>query len=78
MIGDPDVLYLDGNSLGRLPVATADRLRRVVEQEWGEGLIASWDHWIGLPARVGDAIGRSFLGAAPGQVVVADSTTVNL
>jgi kynureninase len=78
LIDDADLIYLDGNSLGRLPLATAERLRHVVEREWGEDLIASWEHWIGLPGRVGDAIGTSFLGAAPGQVVVADSTTVNL
>jgi kynureninase len=73
-----DLIYLDGNSLGRLPLATAERIARVVREEWGTGLIGSWDHWMGLPARVGDLLGEHLLGAAPGQVAVSDSTTVNL
>jgi kynureninase len=71
-------VYLDGNSLGRLPLATAERVAEVVREEWGHGLIRSWDHWMGLPAQVGDLLGEHLLGAAPGQVVVSDSTTVNL
>jgi kynureninase len=79
LIEDPRVLYLDGNSLGRLPIRSLERLRVVVEQEWGRGLIRSWnEHWIDLPARAGDLLGRHLLGAAPGQVVVSDSTSVNL
>lgn len=73
-----ELIYLDGNSLGRLPLATAERIGRVVREEWGSGLIGSWDHWMGLPARVGDLLGEHLLGAAPGQVAVSDSTTVNL
>jgi kynureninase len=73
-----ELIYLDGNSLGRLPLATAERIARVVREEWGAGLIGSWDHWMGLPARVGDLLGEHLLGAAPGQVAVSDSTTVNL
>ncbi len=76
----PDgVIYLDGNSLGALPKATPGHLERVVRAEWGQGLIRSWNDagWIDLPQRVGDKIGR-LVGAAPGQVVVADSTSVNL
>jgi kynureninase len=72
------LIYLDGNSLGRLPLATAERVARVMREEWGSGLIGSWDHWIGLPARAGDQLGEHLLGAAPGQVAVCDSTTVNL
>ena len=76
---DDPVAYLDGNSLGRLPVATVERLRRVVDQQWGSRLIRSWmESWVPLPEQVGDLIGRSVLGAAPGQVVVADSTSVNI
>jgi kynureninase len=71
-------VYLDGNSLGRLPLATAERIAQVVREEWGRGLIGCWDHWIGLPRRVGDLLGEHLLGAAPGQVAVSDSTTVNL
>lgn len=75
---DPELIYLDGNSLGRLPAATADRLHHVVREEWGRGLVRSWPDWIDRPARVGDRIGTHLLGAAPGQTVVSDSTTVNL
>jgi len=78
VFADPEVIYLDGNSLGRLPRATAERIGQVVRDEWGAGLIGSWDHWIGLPARAGDLLGTHLLGAAPGQVVVCDNTTVNL
>jgi kynureninase len=72
----PDLIYLDGNSLGPLPLATRDRLREIVEEEWGTRLIRGWDEgWIDLPVTVGDGIG-GLLGAAPGQVVVGDSTSV--
>lgn len=73
-----EAIYLDGNSLGRLPKATADRLTSAIRNEWGGGLVRSWPRWIGLPTDVGDRLGRAFLGAAPGQVIVCDSTTVNL
>ncbi|MFO1057281.1 MAG: kynureninase [Dongiaceae bacterium] len=75
----PGVIYLDGNSLGPLPAETPARVARLVEREWGEGLIRSWNDadWIGAPARIGDKIGR-LVGAAPGEVLVADSTSVNL
>src|SRR5205809_7397498 len=75
---DPALIYLDGNSLGMLPLTTADRIADVVRREWGAGLVRSWSHWIGLPGRAGDLLGSYLLGAAPGQVVVCDSTTVNL
>ena len=73
------VIYLDGNSLGALPRATAARLADVATREWGADLIRSWNtnHWIDAPQRVGDKIGR-LIGAAPGEVVAADSTSVNL
>ena len=72
-------IYLDGNSLGALPRATASRVAQVVQQEWGEQLIESWNtaHWIDLPQRVGDKI-ASLVGAGAGELVVADSTSVNL
>jgi kynureninase len=75
---EPGLIYLDGNSLGRLPRTTRDRLVEVIEAEWGGGLVRSWEHWIELPTRVGDLIGTALLGADPGQVVVGDATTVNL
>src|SRR5262245_1606687 len=74
---DPELSYLDGNSLGRLPKTTPDRVARVIRDEWGSGLIRSWNHWVDLPFRVGDLIGSALLGAAEGQVVVSDSTSVN-
>jgi len=77
-IDDPSLIYLDGNSLGMLPLATAGRIAEVVRREWGTGLVRSWAQWIGLPGRAGDLLGSCLLGAAPGQVLVCDSTTVNL
>jgi kynureninase len=72
-------IYLDGNSLGVLPRDTAQRLQAVVTQEWGQDLIQSWNSagWIDLPQRLGDKIAR-LVGAAPGTLCVADSTSVNL
>ena len=75
---EPGLIYLDGNSLGMLPAATAQRVAEVIGQEWGAGLIRSWAHWMDLPGQAGDLLGEHLLGAAPGQVVVGDSTTVNL
>jgi kynureninase len=77
VIGDPETIYLDGNSLGRLPSATRERIAELVDQ-WGEELVTAWDEWIELPARVGDLIGEAALGAKPGEVIVSDSTTINL
>jgi kynureninase len=74
----PGVRYLDGNSLGRLPRSTAGRVAAVVAEEWGGGLVRSWSSWIGLAREIGDLIGTSLLGARPGEVAVADSTSVNL
>jgi kynureninase len=74
---DPDLIYLDGNSLGRLPLATRDRLAAVVAQ-WGEQLVSGWHDWIDVPARVGDLLAEHVLGARPGEVIAGDSTTVNL
>ncbi|HSL59041.1 MAG TPA: kynureninase [Acidimicrobiales bacterium] len=75
---DPEVIYLDGNSLGRPTRAALDRLRHVAEEEWAVGLVRSWERWIEWPTRIGDRIGAAVLGAGPGQVVVSDSTSVNL
>jgi kynureninase len=73
------VIYLDGNSLGALPRAVAPALARVVEHQWGDRLIRSWNEadWWNAPLRVGDRVGV-LVGAAPGQVAVTDSTSVNL
>ena len=77
-IADDDLVYVDGNSLGRLPSSALERVRALVEEEWGRGLVRSWSTWIDHATAVGDRIGESVLGAAPGQVAIADSTTVNL
>ncbi|HTN50256.1 MAG TPA: kynureninase [Burkholderiaceae bacterium] len=76
----PDgVVYLDGNSLGALPRATVARVHEVVEREWGDGLIRSWNsaHWVDLPRRIGAKIAR-LIGAKAHEVVCADSTSINL
>ncbi|NQX11691.1 aminotransferase class V-fold PLP-dependent enzyme [Microbacteriaceae bacterium VKM Ac-2855] len=71
--------YLDGNSLGRPLRASVERMRDFAAEEWGGRLIRGWEeHWLELPFAVGDALGAAALGAASGQVVVADSTTVLL
>lgn len=76
----PDgVIYLDGNSLGALPSATAAKLQNCIREEWGRDLIRSWNthDWVNFPRRIGDRI-ASLLGAAPGEIVATDSTSVNI
>ena len=75
----PGIIYLDGNSLGAPPKATAKRVADVINQEWGQGLIRSWNSagWIDQPSRLGDKIAR-LIGAGPGEVVATDSTSINL
>jgi len=75
---DRNVIYLNGNSLGPLPVRTQARIAEVVDQDWGVGLVRSWDRWIELPRQAGDMVGEHLVGAAAGQVLVCDSVTVNL
>ena len=72
----PGITYLDGNSLGPLPTFARQAIERVVREEWGEGLIRSWNtaDWIHLPQRTGDRIAR-LIGAEPGTVIVGDSTS---
>ena len=78
VISDPHLIYLDGNSLGRLPKVTAERLQQVVIDDWGGGLIRSWNtDWYGSPTRIGEKIAR-LIGAAAGQVGVSDTTSINL
>ena len=77
-IPDDDLIYLDGNSLGRLPLATAGRVQETVEEEWGRGLIRGWNAgWFQSPFRIGEKIAL-LVGAAPGQVLLSDTTSINL
>ncbi|HSL30838.1 MAG TPA: kynureninase [Anaerolineales bacterium] len=75
---DPDLIYLDGNSLGRLPRSVIDRTKKIVEEEWGTDLIRGWNQgWWEAPARIGEKI-ASLLGAGEGQVIAGDQTSINL
>jgi kynureninase len=76
VVEDPDLIYLDGNSLGRLPAAARDRMHALID-EWGSRLVTGWSDWIDLPRRAGDVLAE-LVGAGPGEVIVSDSTTVNL
>ncbi|MEU3606829.1 kynureninase [Streptomyces sp. NPDC035033] len=75
---EPGLLYLDGNSLGRLPADTPEFVAGVIRDGWGRGLVRSWHDWIDWNRRIGDRLARHVLGARPGEVVLSDSTTVNL
>lgn len=77
-IDDPDLIYLDGNSLGRMPLAALEAVKRATEFEWGSRLVRGWpEGWVGAPARIGAKIAE-IIGAQPDEVVLSDSTTVNL
>jgi len=73
------IIYLDGNSLGPMPRTAAGVLNRAIEHEWGQDLIKSWNSagWFDMPARLGDRVG-ALMGAAPGQTLVCDTTSINL
>jgi kynureninase len=76
---DTSLAYLDGNSLGRPLRRTSEDITRFIEDSWGGRLIRGWDEgWLAMPQAIGDQIGRAVLGAAPGQTIIADSTTVVL
>lgn len=78
VINDPDLIYLDGNSLGMMPKIAQERSRQIVDEQWGTHLIRGWNKgWWEAPARVGDKIGQ-LIGAAPGQTIVSDTVSVNL
>ncbi len=78
VISDPNLIYLDGNSLGRMPQELIARMQAAVKDEWGARLIRGWnDGWWEAPARIGEQIAH-LIGAAPGQVIVGDQTSVNL
>jgi len=77
-IKDENLCYLDGNSLGRLPKKTIDSVNHFLTEEWGTELVDGWSHWIDEAQPAGDLLGRATLGAAAGQVLVCDTTSVNL
>ena len=76
-IADPDVCYLDGNSLGRIPKRTIEVTNKFLIDEWGTKIVDGWGDWIDEASRTGDLIGASALGAGPGQVLACDTTSVN-
>ncbi len=75
--GGHELIYLDGNSLGRTPLRTFQRMDEVLRDEWASGLIRSWDEWVHRPQEVGNLL-APLIGAQPGEVIVHDSTTINL
>ena len=77
VITDPDLCYLDGNSLGRMPHATIAAVNDFLTLEWGREVVTGWSHWVDEAQPAGDLLGRSVLGAGPGQVLVCDTTSVN-
>ena len=78
MSADPEELYMDGNSLGRLPISTREALSEVIETQWGSRLIRSWSKcWYDAPVSLGEKLG-ALIGAKPGEVLISDSTTINL
>jgi kynureninase len=77
VITDPNLCYLDGNSLGRLPHATVKAVGDFLSQEWGNEVVTGWAHWIDEAQVAGDLLGRAVLGAGTGQVLVCDTTSVN-
>ncbi|WP_409329559.1 kynureninase [Trujillonella humicola] len=78
VVADDALLYMDGNSLGRLPRETPAALARVAAEQWGAGLVGSWSSWIGRATELGDLLAGGVLGARPGEVLVGDSTSVDL
>jgi kynureninase len=77
VISDPEMCYLDGNSLGRLPKATVTAINDFMTKEWGPEVVTGWSHWVDEAQPTGDLLGEAALGAAAGQVLVCDTTSVN-
>ena len=77
VISDPEMCYLDGNSLGRLPKATITAINDLMTKEWGPEVVTGWSHWVDEAQPTGDLLGAAALGAAAGQVLVCDTTSVN-
>ena len=77
VVTDPEMCYLDGNSLGRLPKATITAINDFMVKEWGPEVVTGWGHWVDESQPTGDLLGAAALGAAAGQVLVCDTTSVN-
>ncbi len=77
VISDPQMCYLDGNSLGRLPKTTITSINNFMTHEWGPQVVTGWEHWVDEAQPTGDLLGAAALGARPGQVLVCDTTSVN-
>jgi kynureninase len=77
VIANPDICYLDGNSLGRLPKKTITAINSFLTEEWGAQMVEGWGTWIDEAQKTGNLIGRAALGAGPGQVLACDTTSVN-
>jgi len=78
VVTDPSVCYLDGNSLGRLPIDTVGEINAFLDDEWGREVVDGWAHWVDEAGRVGDVLAAAALGTGPGQTLVCDTTSVNL
>ena len=76
-VSDKNLCYLDGNSLGRLPLRTVDKITSFLKEEWGKQLVEGWDHWIDEAEKSGDMLARNVLGGNPGEVLVCDTTSIN-
>jgi kynureninase len=77
VVSDPQMCYLDGNSLGRLPKATVVAINSFMADEWGPEVVTGWGHWVDEAQPTGDLLGAAALGAGPGQVLVCDTTSIN-
>jgi kynureninase len=77
VVSDPDMCYLDGNSLGRLPKATVIAINSFMVDEWGREVVTGWGHWVDEAQSTGDLLGAAALGAGAGQVLVCDTTSIN-
>ena len=77
VVSDPEICYLDGNSLGRLPKATVVAINSFMVDEWGPEVVTGWGHWVDEAQPTGDLLGAAALGAGPGQVLVCDTTSIN-
>ena len=74
---EDDLVYLDGNSLGRVPIDAMERIRDVVEDQWAHELVLGWDHWLHSGTRIGDLL-APLIGASKGEVAICDQTSINL